>query len=586
MSLNKIIGSHAHQAASSEQRLREGQILQGKILKIYPDNKAQIMLNGRQMVAQLKASIEVEGKYLFQVESTGEMIHLKVIGEEHTKRGADNFEHLLSRFGLHPSRKQTELLQRLLKEGIPFTGPQIKSAARLMSQGRSNLNEQQILVDMIAKKLPVTENVFQALSVSKNGQLSPLLVEIRALAAADTKDSNDLPARLLRLVEPMLSGSTSEGEIPLQNRISTEKWASALSELMHKYQLVEPSGPFPSDREGARSSSIQRVMDSMSVPAVLKLMENKGELVRIVSERTDQVRSATPSSMSVPAPVLQQEFSSLKLQIQRQILPLLSIQHQQNVGKLLEEGPSSLPRLHQFLEILGDESSYRQLETMVHMMKNDMNRLPVSPKENFMQHLAHFLRFFGIDHEQQIASGNKDPDLDTIKSILIKMVQQGEGDKPTAQQLLHLINGMQLNSVSETASILQASLLLPGARFGLRKDMKLEFESRRLEDGKIDPDHCRILFYLDLSKIKETVIDMQVQKRFVSLIVYNDFPEFEKILKKFQPVLKQGLQSQEYMLSGLVQKPLNTRSKSRPMDSQVNKSKTANQDIGGVDYRI
>ena len=41
------------------------------------------------------------------------------------------------------------------------------------------------------------------------------------------------------------------------------------------------------------------------------------------------------------------------------------------------------------------------------------------------------------------------------------------------------------------------------------------------EDGKIDADFARILFYLELESIEKTIIDMQVQNRVVTVTVFN-----------------------------------------------------------------
>lgn len=47
-------------------------------------------------------------------------------------------------------------------------------------------------------------------------------------------------------------------------------------------------------------------------------------------------------------------------------------------------------------------------------------------------------------------------------------------------------------------------------------------EWKNEKDGKIDSNYARILFYLNLEALKETVIDMQVQNRIVSIYVYNE----------------------------------------------------------------
>src|SRR5699024_10101587 len=108
----------------------------------------------------------------------------------------------------------------------------------------------------------------------------------------------------------------------------------------------------------------------------------------------------------------------------------------------------------------------------------------------------------------------------SIKSMLIQYIQQNNAsNNEQAQQLLHIMNGLQLQSIHETNSFIYASLQIPGEKLHLNNDLQLEFESKKTEDGKINPDYCRILFYLELTNLDETIIDMHIQNRYISITV-------------------------------------------------------------------
>ena len=73
----------------------------------------------------------------------------------------------------------------------------------------------------------------------------------------------------------------------------------------------------------------------------------------------------------------------------------------------------------------------------------------------------------------------------------------------------------------ETGVQHQLIMQVPLEFFGKRIDATLQWNGRMKDDGKIDPDFARILFYLDLHSLEKTIIDMQVQNRIVSVTVFN-----------------------------------------------------------------
>src|SRR5690625_745094 len=89
----------------------------------------------------------------------------------------------------------------------------------------------------------------------------------------------------------------------------------------------------------------------------------------------------------------------------------------------------------------------------------------------------------------------------------------------------------------------------------MKEDIEIEFYSRKDKDAKIDPDYCRIAFYLELDQLKTTIIDMNVQNRLIHLTVYNN-EDISDQLKQYQPLLKSGLEKFSYHLSTISHKPL------------------------------
>jgi hypothetical protein len=57
-----------------------GQILNGKIIKLFPNGMASLQVGSQKMVAQLEASLDVQHRYWFQVQPGDGKVKLKVIG--------------------------------------------------------------------------------------------------------------------------------------------------------------------------------------------------------------------------------------------------------------------------------------------------------------------------------------------------------------------------------------------------------------------------------------------------------------------------------------------------------------------------
>src|SRR5699024_10124260 len=115
---------------------------------------------------------------------------------------------------------------------------------------------------------------------------------------------------------------------------------------------------------------------------------------------------------------------------------------------------------------------------------------------------------------------------------------------------------LQLQSVYETSNFIQASLQIPGEKLALNSDLHFDIEGEKTENGMVNPNHCRILFYLDLKNLKETIIDMHIQKRTVAVTIFNDEEHLQVDSQFLQPMLKEGLSTLDYHLTTVTIKPL------------------------------
>src|SRR5699024_12050223 len=141
------------------------------------------------------------------------------------------------------------------------------------------------------------------------------------------------------------------------------------------------------------------------------------------------------------------------------------------------------------------------------------------------------MKLMGLNNENELKLNLDDADHmhalksdPSIRSMLMNMVQGQEGNRAQAA-LLHFINGMQMQSITEINNALQASFMLPGEKLSLKQDVYMQAKGKKDKNGDIDSDICRILFVLELEKMNETMIDMQIQKRIMSGNIYNEQKE-------------------------------------------------------------
>ncbi|MFC4023168.1 hypothetical protein ACFOUV_04960 [Oceanobacillus longus] len=594
MSIHKVIGERMSKILHAQQNLRPGQIIQGKILKIYPDNKAQIQLGSQRMIAQLEASLSIEGKYHFQVQASDELIHLKVLGGQLQSQSRNVALNLMGQLGLKATKSNISFMQKMVRENIPFDRSQVNNALQILDTAKQKVKAEQVLMEMIARKLPITENVFNALEATKRTDLTNQMREM-VQQLKNGSINMDLSIKLEQLTEPPRNQKES-----MLRQIITDNNSNRqhVFQVLKSVGILSPTIDFTSWKSEWKQLEVLlrqndtpltktdiRMPFQLNTNTVVQVMEqvddNKQVLFTESKEILNQMEAKLRQSILTSSVLIQEDFSSLKEQLTQKIAPQLSVEQGQFI-KAFSNNPVQLERVLTLLQTFNDQRTFTHLSTTLEAIKMDSLFSNASPKEQFSQQINQVLKYMGLSYENQLSTNLKEEN-QSIKSMLLQLGQMSDGPlQEKAGQLIHYINGMQINSVSESANFIQASLQIPAEKWGLNKDMELEFESRKTADGKIDPDYCRILFYLDLEHLKQTVIDMNIQKRSVSVTIYNDeYPKLKNNTMPFQPVLIQGLNSLNYHLSSVHFKPL--------QEQKITNRETTkfyHSSYQGVDYRV
>jgi hypothetical protein len=219
--------------------------------------------------------------------------------------------------------------------------------------------------------------------------------------------------------------------------------------------------------------------------------------------------------------------------------------------------------LHQQLENIKtylDNPTFKSLNT-IEPLKQLISSILVNQSaekldtgSDVQQMLKNLITSLGLEYESEVKAwattkqDSTDP-FHSLKPMLMSAMAELGTNGKELEPLLHRLTGMQLISHEPIGSMLQMVMQLPVSFGGKQSDITLQWSGRKTEKGQIDAEYCRILFYLNLQSISQTVIDMQIQNKVIHLTVLNENKDLEPIVKAFTPTLKEKLETIGYTLS-------------------------------------
>ncbi|MBS4193967.1 hypothetical protein [Lederbergia citri] len=209
-------------------------------------------------------------------------------------------------------------------------------------------------------------------------------------------------------------------------------------------------------------------------------------------------------------------------------------------------------------------------------------------REKTLNQLKQSLHRTGMFYENSLLDReiNRESLTESIKPLLVRFLQETSQSnlsesKNIVEQLLFRMNGYQLVS-SDNGPIHHLLFEFPIKLGQFQSEILMQWSGKRTSEGKINSDYCRVIFYLDLEHLKETVVDMNVQNRIVTVNIVNSSNILQKLSESLLPDVANGLKEIGYHLSSVNFKlPENLK-------QQDNKKSRyySQQSYSGVDFRI
>lgn len=223
-----------------------------------------------------------------------------------------------------------------------------------------------------------------------------------------------------------------------------------------------------------------------------------------------------------------------------------------------------------------DRPLYEQQLTLAMMIDRFHPKGMLATLSSYLRHMP-TLSSFSPEHIQQLLEETMKQQ-DEWLVLLQTAAEEAPGElKAEITSLLDRVKAYQLLSTNNDSlqHIFTQFPLFIGTH---ATDVTIQWRGKQRENGKIDTDYCRILFYLTLATLKETIVDVHIQQRIVHISIINDTPGVELYASALEPSLKEKLAEHGYTLSSISVKTLMNKRSDRLLVEPFS--------YKGVDYRI
>lgn len=597
---------------------KPGQIFRGKILQFYPNNLAHVQLGGIHLHAKLESALTAHTNYWFQVQPNDQMVELKVLQGSNSKgaTGSVEIEQLLRQVGVTQSKPNQQLMQSFVNKELPFTKEAIINGAELLKGATNKEKGISTLELMVQKNFPFTSDVFRSLlAMHDEAPLSKYLIET-ANMIKPFSEHNSKVNELLKTITDIVG--TKEGK-PIQflvgellkKSISNDDGALLANSILKKLDIL-PRDLTVTQIKQSMSTMNQTLTEIQQGPNRLfeqmmkalnpevqisrvngminNLVKNNGEqLFKSIKNGQSQTLASFLNKSSIMA-----VKNGLDSNMYNKFMNLLNNnQESKNLESIIRSSSLSSQDKQNVINSLKENFALKSLTgieraliNQINESQSQMNKVDFQSSIDVSRYLKKIISSLGLQFESNIADKNaiSDQDLKTLKPLLMQTLNETLTPqvKENIEQLIFRITGTQLLSSEQNGPLQQILLQLPLQLGKHLTDLTIQWQGKKKKDGEIDPNYCRILFYLDLETLKETMVDVQVQNRVVNINIINTHEKVEGMITLFQPLLKDRLKELDYKLSAvkLVKNQIGNG------QEVSNISKYNQQPYTGVDYRV
>ncbi|WP_078430701.1 hypothetical protein [Alkalihalobacterium alkalinitrilicum] len=554
---NKIQQSSQKASTTKPQKLHlsQGQLFQGRIIKFFPNNIAALQLGNKTVSAKLEAPLSAGQTYWLEVVRAGGIPQLKILDDNSVRRGEQQTQaQVLQQLGIPANKVNDILIRHLATEQIPFTKEVFEKGAQLLLQTETITKEGlQTLTTLLQKNLPLTQESFQAIKAVERSQ-APLIQQIAELHSSLQLIEKDNPS-----LRSYVNG--------LQNIMKETQMVEGKHPLFHLLHSVSSQGVSQDIREGA-TQLLQRtglITGSDSVDKLFELFKaqlidptNRASVSKLWPFLLQNGTGGIPIDSMDGKTVFQLLHSRLDQPVnkgdqQQQLQLLLQLFQSKESAKNVTQ--TLLSMQHSLQHFSSQEKS-----AIAYMWNQTVSNEQENVRSTIASQFMRIITGVGYLQERELSqffqgqlSFNEENRGARLKSLLLQLnqLQLSKEMKEKVGLVLHRLTGQQLLAQEQQGPIQQTVLQIPLQLGDWQTEMTVQWEGRKSTNGKIDPDHCRILFYLNLTQLQETIIDVHIQKKVLSVQVFNEHEKPNGLIHALLPLLKKKLSEMGYTLSSI-----------------------------------
>ncbi|UYO36920.1 glycosyltransferase [Bacillus zhangzhouensis] len=537
--LNSRLNTAESVPLNTEGKENVHRLILGKVLKMLGDDTALVQIGSTKIKAQLAAQLKADAFYWFQFEQEGggSLNKLRPVQqfEQDPKTLKDAAAKLLEGLSLKNGLENMLTATAFLKEKSVINEGELKTAVKWIEQlqGADVKKGLQALLFALKKDLPIQQGVLQSILAVKSS--SALHQDITSLLNQLTQlpKHTDATQTLTQAVRSVVDAETA---------VHAEKLLSVLL--------------------AAREGEVKQPVTTQLNPS----QQKENSHAPIVQERQ-------PSQV-LQTNVQQQSTSPKELQIPlQQIERLLARWMKQGADGQKEPNLKQLTALLQGLQQAGSQPDAKAAvlqKEFPFLSKAEAKALAqvvqqteptLSNKTDVLDLLMTMKKAIGVRDEigmlKLLEKGSQDiksQELHQLKLVLndVRQADLPEHIKKEVDQLFHRLNG-QLFVQQENQTVSQMLVSYPLFSKHSVQDLTFILKGHKKKDGSIDISQCRLLFYLNMENLEETLIDCTIQQKVMSITVETAH-ELQGTINPMIPAVRKNLNALGYSLTGITAK--------------------------------
>lgn len=594
MNINQLLGgivSSGQTVDAKALELKIGQVVKGLVLQLLTEQDAMVNIGGVPIRARLETPLQIGQLTLLQVqpESSSGQVVLKPLGSSNVQILDTSLTELIKGFGLKDTDGNRSFIQQLHGAAIPINAKTIKVFQPIGNMlPSSNIPQDQWIEAAIVaykKGLPLKSEIVLPLQqamfmkpLSQNLEQLQSSLQKFILASPQSEGNSETIAIVRKLVETISGLST--GKITNPPIAQPEQGGRITENITAK--ITTPEVPRGSTNESSTNTARQATNTAtpVSMPTVTATPLQAGPAPAIPNAA--QLAPITSSPAPPPVPVTTPAALPTVIDASEQI---------ETSGRLAAASTTDSTLSSKALSNTSPPQIITQQDADIE-----------SPW------IRNLLKQLGVDYEHRTANiliqATETPELDqyqfrheSVKGLLLQLASADDipsALKETMQQVVQQITGQQLLLGGERGSPFSlVTLFVPIQHESGTDTASVHIQSRRKQGGNLDADNCRLLFDLRMSNLGNTLVDVHVVDRIVSLQVHNDFPMIGNLLDTLKPEIEAAMKHIGFQFISLKHMPYPDPTTQRsndatpPVDTRSSVSTTYHsKPYKGVDFRI